>query len=140
MSLDCYQGWFTSTCFFSTNLIGPPDPGQILSQVVKTRRDRIRRVFKNAGHRPPIFRYSLPKFLRSDPNNGVPKELDESEDEFWSSDDELNNLGKSFENEKLKHSVYKPTPEFVPEYPAEVEEVRVINQRESLRFMGNGCV
>jgi hypothetical protein len=51
---------------------------------------------------------------------GVPKELDESEDEFWSSDDELNNMGRASQTDKTKE--YKPTPEFTPSYPEIVEE------------------
>lgn len=90
-------------------------------QIEKSKRNNVLSVYRNAGRKPPVYKYKLPKFLREDPHEATPKELDESEEEFWSSDDELNMMGQGVM--KNKKMTYKPTPEFTPEYPPEVEEV-----------------
>ncbi|OXA56535.1 hypothetical protein Fcan01_09915 [Folsomia candida] len=93
----------------------------IIIKIEKSKRNNVLSVYRNAGRKPPVYKYKLPKFLREDPHEATPKELDESEEEFWSSDDELNMMGQGVM--KNKKMTYKPTPEFTPEYPPEVEEM-----------------
>jgi len=48
-------------------------------------------VYEDAGKHPPFSRYHLPKPIRIDEDDVVPKEMDESGEEFWASDDESEN-------------------------------------------------
>jgi len=80
-------------------------------------------VYEDAGRRPPFYRYSLPRFVRESIREAVPSELNETDDEFWSSDEENNEENRTFE----RLQKYPTTPEFTPEYPTETDEGIIVS-------------
>jgi hypothetical protein len=64
----------------------------------------------------------LPKLVRLNDKDVIPKEMDETDKEFWSSDDEAQTSGVTNQEEAERVKRSKATPEFVPEYPKTVEK------------------
>ncbi len=96
------------------------------------------RVYENAGRHPPFSRYHLPKALRINEKDVVPKEMDETDEEFWSSEDDGDGMSGNKKSGRGKVAlnltkVYHTTKEVIPPIADEVFDY-FVNMRKHGMF------